>query len=247
MEMISEDKLRYIAGERNFNLIYIEKDYFLTQLLYLIRNVKGLYFKGGTALNKIFLNHTRLSEDLDFVTKSPVSDVREEIEKLIKGSSLFMKTETDRVTRDFVRYRIYYRSYFGRNSSVIMDINGKASVLLEPEVHNVPNFYGLSFSMHTLSLKELIAEKVRALITRNQPRDYFDVYFISKKYGIDMKLVERKTKEAGESFDTERIFRKAKKIHASWKNDLEPLTNRKLDFLECIKTLEKLLRKWHFN
>ena len=42
------------------------KDYYLTLILYLIKDVNGIYFKGGTALNKIFLNHARLSEDIDF-------------------------------------------------------------------------------------------------------------------------------------------------------------------------------------
>ncbi|MBN1896747.1 MAG: nucleotidyl transferase AbiEii/AbiGii toxin family protein [Candidatus Aenigmarchaeota archaeon] len=243
MEMISEDKLRYIAGEMNLNLIYIEKDYFLTHLLYLIREVEGIYFKGGTALNKIFLNHKRLSEDLDFATDRSVNDIRDEIESLVKKVGFFTRIETDKTTAEFVRYKVYYKSYFQKESFIILDINKKASIHLKPEVHEVPNFYGVSFSVNTLNLKELIAEKVRALITRNQPRDYFDVYYISKKWDIDMNLVEIKTGEAEELFDVERVFRNAQKIHSKWKDDIDPLTNDKLDFLECIKTLEKLLRK----
>lgn len=243
MEMISEDKLRYIAGEMGLNLIYIEKDYFLTQLLYLIREVKGIYFKGGTALNKIFLEHKRLSEDLDFAANRSVNEIRIEIESLIDKVGFFTRIETDKTTKEFVRYKVYYKSYFHKESFIILDINKKASIGLKPEVRKVPNFYGISLSVNTLNRKELIAEKVRALITRNQPRDYFDVYYISKKWSIDMNLVKIKTREAGESFDTERVFRNAQKIHSKWKDDIGPLTNDKLDFLECIKTLEKILRK----
>ena len=54
---ISLDELKIIANKQKFNLILLEKDYLLTYLLYLIKEVKGIYFKGGTALNKIFLNH----------------------------------------------------------------------------------------------------------------------------------------------------------------------------------------------
>ena len=45
MEIISEDKLRYLAGKHNYNLIYLEKDYFLTLLLYMIKDIQGIYFK----------------------------------------------------------------------------------------------------------------------------------------------------------------------------------------------------------
>jgi len=61
MEMISLEELRIIAGEQGFELPILEKDYLVTYLLYLLKEVDGIYFKGGTALNKIFLNHARLS------------------------------------------------------------------------------------------------------------------------------------------------------------------------------------------
>ncbi len=239
MEMISENKLRHIAGKKEFNLIYLEKDYFLTIFLYLIRDIRGIYLKGGTALNKIFLKHTRLSEDLDFVTNRPISSIRAEIEKAVKGSRFFTGAETDRSTKDFVRYKIYYRSHFQRKSFIIADINRRASILLEPERHKVPNFYNMDFSVHTLNLKEILAEKIRALITRNQPRDYFDAYFILKKYTVDMELVKRKVKEAGENFDKERIFKNARKIYPHWDSELTSLTNIKLSFVKCMRMLKK--------
>ena len=63
---ITLERLNIIAGKEGFNIIMIEKDYLLTYLLYLLRDIKGIYFKGGTALHKVILNHERLSEDLDF-------------------------------------------------------------------------------------------------------------------------------------------------------------------------------------
>jgi predicted nucleotidyltransferase component of viral defense system len=86
INIISENKLRYLSGQKGFNLIYLEKDYFLTLLLYLLKDVEGICFKGGTALNKIFLNHTRLSEDLDFVSRLKVSKVKTEITELLDNA-----------------------------------------------------------------------------------------------------------------------------------------------------------------
>lgn len=56
------------AKQYNFRSEIVEKDYYLTVILNSIEShlSKNLVFKGGTLLNKIHLNHHRLSEDLDF-------------------------------------------------------------------------------------------------------------------------------------------------------------------------------------
>ena len=240
MEIISEDKLKFLAGKYGYNLIYLEKDYFLTLLLYIIKDVEGIYFKGGTCLNKIFLDHTRLSEDLDFASSKSIESVMKSIESCI-DKKIFPKIETDKTTDNFVRYHIYYKSYFQLTSYLLLDINKKATVHIKPELHKVPNFYGLDFSINCLHIDEIVAEKIRALITRNQPRDYYDAYFILKKYNLNLGFVKAKMKEAKETFDIERVFKNANKIYSNWETDLLPLTNKKVDFLTIIKFLEKRL------
>ena len=54
---ITLDELKIIADKKRLEIVLLEKDYLLTYLLYLIKDIKNIYFKGGTALNKIFLNH----------------------------------------------------------------------------------------------------------------------------------------------------------------------------------------------
>ena len=80
--------LQDISHKKGFSIELLEKDYLLTNLLYLIRDVKGIYFKGGTALNKIFLNHIRLSEDLDFTLTGKLSSIEKEIKQKLKGTKL---------------------------------------------------------------------------------------------------------------------------------------------------------------
>lgn len=242
MEMMTEDKLRNIAGRTGFNLIYLEKDYFLTLLMQTLKDVKGIYLKGGTALNKIFLGHLRLSEDLDYAADRPIAEIKQDIEKLISASGIFRRLEYDKTTPDYARYKTYYRSYFRGESSILVDINRKASIHLKPEVRDAPNFYGLDFKVQVLNIKEIVAEKIRALITRNQPRDYFDAYYILSRYNVDMNLVRNKMEEAGEKFDMERVFKNANRIYSRWDKELLPLTNKKLDFRECMKFLEEKLR-----
>jgi len=238
MEIIPEDKLRYLAGKHGFNILYLEKDYFLTLLLYFIRNIKGIYFKGGTALNKIFLNHKRLSQDLDFTSRVKIEKVKRQVDDAL-DKKIFKKLEIDHVTKNFIRFHIFFKSYFGNESFIILDINEKASVHLKPEKHRLKNFYGLDFYIHTLNLDEIIAEKVRTLVLRNQPRDYFDIYFIIKKHKLNLSLIKKKLEEADAEFNIERIFKNAQKIYSRWDKDLMSLTNKEVKFITVMKSLQK--------
>ena len=63
-----KDIIPAIAGKMKFRPVIVEKDYYLTVIL---NNIEALLtdkivFKGGTLLNKAYLNYHRLSEDLDF-------------------------------------------------------------------------------------------------------------------------------------------------------------------------------------
>src|SRR3989338_5137592 len=79
MDLITLAELKIIADEKGFNINLIEKDYLITFLLYLLKDVENIYFKGGTALNKIFLDHERLSEDIDFTLTTDLNIVEKEL------------------------------------------------------------------------------------------------------------------------------------------------------------------------
>lgn len=243
VKIVSEDKLRHLAGKEGFNLIYLEKDYFLTLFLYLIRKFDKIYLKGGTALNKIILNHIRLSEDLDFSTAEEISEVEETILSIInKNKDIFPKYEFDNKSKDFFRLNIFYKSYFSKKDNITLDVNRKSTVYLKTKSLEVPHFYNdlPDFKIPVVNPKEIFAEKVRALITRNQPRDYFDVYMILENgYKIDYGLVKKKLKDAGEEFDVDRIFKNARKIYSRWDSEIKQLTNNFVEYEKVIKKLQK--------
>lgn len=243
VKVISEDKLRYLAGEKGLNLFYIEKDFFLTSLLYILRDITGIYLKGGTALNKIFLGHARLSEDLDFSCDEGIEKVKVEMLKVLsEHKKVFTHWRFERETRAFFRLKVFYHSFFEKGSYVLVDVNGNASVMLPAQECRLPHFYDEipKFNVVTLNIAELAAEKVRALITRNQPRDYFDVYvMLQKGIKFDLKLVEAKINEVGENFSIARIFKNAKKIYSKWESDINYLTNKPVKYMTVIKALQK--------
>jgi predicted nucleotidyltransferase component of viral defense system len=245
IKIISENKLRYLAGQKRFNLIYLEKDYFLTLLLYFLKDVESICFKGGTALNKIFLNHTRLSEDLDFVSKLMASKIKTQIIELLNNvKRIFPKYQFENQTSNFFRLKIFYKSFFTKTNFVTLDVNSKASIILQPEKQKIPHFYDEipKFEVLTLNVKELIAEKIRTLITRKQPRDYFDTYMLLKMgYSIDFSLVEKKLEEIGQKLKIERVFKNVHKVYSKW-SEVEQLTNRPVNFTTVIKKLQKAFK-----
>jgi len=238
---ITLSKLKVIADSHDFNIQLMEKDYLLTELLYLIKDIDGIYFKGGTALNKIFLDHSRLSEDLDFTVTRRIVDVEKDIKRRLKGTRFTEITHDKRVTH-FIRLIVHYRLYH-ETGTIFIDLNKKGKLLLKPEIHEVPHFYDgyiPTYSVPTLSKKEMFAEKMAATIGRNKPRDHFDLYqIISRKMSLDLKLVKKKCESSECEFDIIKMFNRAKKLKNRWDEDLGMLLPTKVTFQEVMKTLAK--------
>ena len=235
-------ELQVIAGEKGFDLETIIKDYYLTLLLYNLSGVKDIYFKGGTALNKIYFNHVRLSEDLDFTVRGNVKKIEARVRKAIQREKEFTKVTHDKKTTQFIRLHIHYKSPLGTDC-LIVDLNQKATIHLKPEEKEVKHFYAgkiPKFSVQTLNFEEMIAEKVSAAVIRNAPRDYYDLYnTITKKIPINMNLVKQKLEEHGQKFDVNKLFRQGSKVFTRWKTDLLPLTSTKPDYKTVINAISK--------
>lgn len=234
-----------ILGKTNFLRDKLIKDYYLTLILYFIRNVDGIYFKGGTALNKIFLNHARLSEDLDFSLTRNEKEVKEDISKILLDSSFIKGITEGKNVDSFLRMIIKCQSEIGE-SEVFIDLNKRAKLALPSEEHEINHFYAPfipEFPIKTVAKEELIAEKIAATIGRNKPRDHYDVYMILKKgIIIDMNLVKKKCHESGDDFSIIKMFNKAKMLKNRWDKDMVSLIAEPISFQEVIKFLSK-----HFN
>ncbi|MBS3078849.1 nucleotidyl transferase AbiEii/AbiGii toxin family protein [Candidatus Pacearchaeota archaeon] len=234
-----------ILGKTNFLREKLIKDYYLTLILYLIRDIKGIYFKGGTALNKIFLNHARLSEDLDFSLTKDEKEVKEDISKVLSDSNFIKEITEGKNVDGFLRMIIKCQSEIGE-SEIFIDLNKRAKLVLPSEEHEINHFYAPfipKFSIKTVAEEELIAEKTAATIGRNKPRDHYDVYMILKKgIPINMELVKKKCNESGDEFSIIKMFNKAKMLKNRWDKDMVFLISEEITFQEVIKFLSK-----HFN
>ncbi|MBU0898915.1 MAG: nucleotidyl transferase AbiEii/AbiGii toxin family protein [Nanoarchaeota archaeon] len=243
IKRITQKELQDISGRTGFSLLTLVKDYYITLILYLLKDVDGLYFKGGTALQKIFFNHSRLSEDIDYTVTENVNSIKENIEKITKQSDFFEKITKDKHVSDFVRMIVHYKDPFGDRGEVFIDLNKRAKLVLKPESNRIPHFYPESipdFSVQTLNSKELFAEKMAATIGRNKPRDHFDLYkIISNKMNLDLKLVKRKCKSSGHEFNITKMFNRANRLKSRWDKDMSPLLAEEISFQEIMRTLAK--------
>lgn len=240
IKRISEREFNVIASKHTFQRKLLVKDYFVTLLLYFLKDIEGIYFKGGTALNKIFLNHVRLSEDIDFTLTRNEKEVRNEIINILNKSEFFKEITEGKNVEGFLRMIIKYRSELGEGE-VFIDLNQRGKLLLPSEIHRIKHFYIPfipEFSVKTLAKEELIAEKVAATIGRNKPRDHYDVYnIIHEKMPINIELVKKKCHDSGDEFSIIKMFNKAKTLKNRWDKDMEVLIAKPITFQEVIKFL----------
>lgn len=243
---LTEKEISAITGETGFQKAIVIKDYYITLILYLIKEVKGIYFKGGTALHKIFLDYARLSEDIDLTITRSVEEVRKDITKILKGSGFFKKIVKDKDVDGFVRLVVYYGGFSNEEGVVFIDINKRAKLIMKPETHKINHLYSDSipeFSFNTVAKKELIAGKIMAAIGRNKPRDHYDIYEIIKaKLPIDIALVKKKSKISNQEFNIIRMFNKAKKLKKKWDQDMDSLVVDKVTFQEVMTTLARYFK-----
>lgn len=246
IKRISQDELKEIIAVQGFDPDLILKDYNITLILYLIKDVEGVYFKGGTALQKIFLNHSRISEDIDFTLTKDLKETIKEITLILGKSKLFQNVTKAKDVDKFTRLVATYKTFSDQEGEVFIDLNSRATLLAKPEKNEIKHFYKghiPQFSINTLAKEEMIAEKIESAIARNKPRDHYDIYMIIKqKIPINLQMVKKKCEQANVKFDLVSIFNNAKKLKNKWDDDMVPLLAQEISFEEVMKTLAR-----HFN
>jgi len=205
--MISKDFIEKKAAGSQIDRYTIIREYL--QLLFLRYFYEGKlegtksFFKGGTALRFLF-NSFRFSEDLDFTCvgeKRPLSRHLEKILPLIeKESGLTILVKDEKLFEDVgVGYRLVCQpnELIPQPLGLKLDFSFREKPI-EPEVSAIAVYdYPVSpFPLVAhLSKKEILAEKIRAILTRKTARDLFDLWFLLKQgTPLDENLVTEKMK-----------------------------------------------------
>lgn len=184
LEIINRKTLRY-------PLHVAEKDYLLALVSQIISTSpfgKTLIFKGGTALHHCYLEQHRFSEDLDFSSnQKPVS--------LEKMRGMFADISYLSLKKDYLSgatVKIEKLQYIGpliQPNSLKVEIDFLQNVLLPPQTVIYHNVWGVEFKIKVMDVKEICAEKIRAMSDRARYRDFYDLFLILEKYKLNLREV----------------------------------------------------------
>jgi len=244
--MITTEELSKLKDLRKTNMYYEEKEYLQYLFLNAISNFPEKFvFKGGTAL-KICFGLERASEDLDFSTNSNLIELRKVVYLCIKNFDLLnipYEIYSEKKFEGNVRFEIRFKGplFNGDHKStntLKIDFNKQKSYNKEAKVVNKIFSDTPSFVISVLSEKEILAEKIRAIINRSEPRDLYDLWFLfSKGVQIDKELIKKKLKE--ESSDYKKLkYPSENEYNVSLKNLVNFLPN----YAQVLREVSEKLR-----
>lgn len=200
--MITSEQINILTKKYKINESIILREYlqlFFLNELYSEKEAQNIFFKGGTALRLIY-ESPRFSEDLDFTV-----EIEEKIfDKFI--SNLFRKIEKKETITFKPRKVISGKTFllksksplFTNETHINLDFSFREKII-EPEKSIIKTDYPILFTscIYNLSKKEILAEKIRALLTRKKTKgkDIYDMwYLLSQRVEIDNKLINEKLK-----------------------------------------------------
>ena len=232
--MLNKKDLENYRNLTNLNLGQVERDYLqhiVLMLLYKIAD-RHLIFKGGTALHKAY-QLPRFSEDLDFTfcEEIAIPKLMNELTKNLKtiGYDSSFEIKKDLKIGKKIRLKINGPLYNGQENSVfylILEISNREKVILDSQTKEIKPLYADigPYLIKMMDLREVFAEKVRAIMTREAARDIFDMNFLlDKNIKPDFKLINEKLKYYGKSFDKKEFKQAIESKEKLWKKDLTPL------------------------
>lgn len=178
-------------------LAMVEQDIVISRALIELYNhpkvSDSLIFRGGTALNKLYINPpSRYSEDIDLVQikSEPIGKILDVIRSVLDS---WLGKPNRNLTERSAKLIYKFESVDRITSKLKIEIN-------TTEHFHVQKPKAVSFSMDsewfsgntqiiTYELEELIATKLRALYQRRKGRDLFDLWLVLKQNLVDANKV----------------------------------------------------------
>lgn len=211
------------------------------------------FFKGGTAI-KLLFGSRRYSEDLDFTTKLDGKSLKQIISRVKTSLEPEFPNLTVKELDTFTGYsaKLYLPTEISvQDLTIKLDFSLRESVLEEmssPLETLLPS--ATTAVVEHLSAKEILTEKIRALMKRKKGRDLFDLwYLLSKQTPLDLSFVKKKFAYYQEDFSVKSLVERVGK----WRDeeidsDLRrflPVGDRKI--IPELKRLVLNKLKWNFG
>lgn len=247
----------------------IEKDYILSWILFGIAKheqlSKGIVFKGGTVLKKVYFEDYRFSEDLDFtLLNAEISN--EQIFSWFKEVFEFIKDEAN-IPLDIIDNNKhedgginFYISYIGplggqgNNKRVKVDISRSEQLVFEPVMNDVIIGY-TDLEEHQLlcyQLEEVLVEKMRSVMQRMQARDFYDIWYLLEEHEMEADFYIRefeakcKSKDLQHTDFLKKLDERLPQYKGRWKSSMSEQIKDLPDFDQVEREVKKHLKKLKF-
>ncbi len=210
--MISQNQIKQLAKKNKIPDSIVAREYI--QLLFLKELYgqnfsKSIFFKGGTAIRLLY-GGTRFSEDLDFTAQLDNDSFEKHFQKFF--SSFENKHPVTFKERETITGKTFLLTadvpYLKSNVFVKLDFSMRENVL-EPTQNILTTDYPIVMQgfINSLSRNEIVAEKIRAIMTRKKHRDLYDLWVLQESgAALDGKLIAKKLQYYNEAFDSEKLI-----------------------------------------
>jgi len=181
-QSITEFSTKYQTSEQNIAREYCQHLF----LSYLYRGARAerLLFKGGTALRIVFKS-PRFSEDLDFsaydISVPEINNLVDEVLNEISREGVEPEKKVNPGTQGETSggyYAIINMKLLEFDSEIRLQVSLRNKEQLGSNTTLIESDFMQPYTIVYLEERLLVGEKVRALLDRAKPRDFFDLYFI---------------------------------------------------------------------
>jgi predicted nucleotidyltransferase component of viral defense system len=191
IELLDKSVLSLLNKKLKYPLAIAEKDYFLaivSKIIYESPLREKIIFKGGTALHHVYLPQLRFSEDLDFSSNNQ-NITLEEVKKVFEQQD-FLTIKKDYVSSATIKIeRLLFSGPLGLPNSLKIEIDYLQNVILPTKDLDYQNEYGVKTKVRVMDIREIAAEKIRAMNDRVRYRDFYDFAMIFFKIKLDLEEV----------------------------------------------------------
>ncbi len=239
-------ELQTYASKLNYNLGQLELDYYQHFILAkLFEKFNTIYFKGGTCLQKCY-GIKRFSEDLDFNYKDlDIKEIIKFIENIFE-IKIIDHYETKFGVSFSIRFKgVLYNDSIQSMCKISFDFRHKdiynkpLQQIIRPIYKDLPQYFLLA-----LDEEEILAEKIRAILTRYKARDVFDLNeLILNGIEINLKLINKKLETYNIIFNIKEFEEKLEEKRSIYNEEMKRLTNIYDDFQTCKKRIMEKISK----
>jgi hypothetical protein len=138
------------------------------------------------------------------------------------------KTKEDKIGNNYL-IKIKGPLFNGKEQShtyIRLEISKREKVIMPVEINTITPIYKdlPPYTAPVMNPVEIMAEKIRAILTRNNARDIYDLWFLThKKTKVPVSLINLKLKYYKKIFNQEEFKKSVEKKEKIWIQEMEQL------------------------